>query len=220
MLKPFCTVCYALLFFHGNLQVQVGVSPDVLQFQGQVNKRQPLVQLPSLPVLEKNWVSVSQMSALISGLWIHSHSAFPQPTELLIIGIMSLLYAIQGMREYYLRWSGSLLTEVFPMEVWIHFPQVGEEIEQRLNFSQNYSENSTHICKYRIQQNNFTPFCSITTRCCENIFSNPSSSHTACKVLNNATPDECHAGRIPFFPCWCCLWWQDITQIVWWMAAA
>jgi len=118
---------------------------------------------------------------------------------------MSLFHANQSMKTPYPRRSSSLLTEVFPVGAWVHFPQAGEEIEQRLHFSQNYSENSTHICKYRIQQNNFTPFCSITARCLENIFSNSPASHTSCKVLSNATLHECHPGRTPFFPCWCCL---------------
>lgn len=78
--------------------VQFWMSPDVLQFQGQMNKRQPLDQLPSLPVLEKNWLNVFHTSTLISGLWIHSH--FPQHIQLLIIDKMSLLYAIRCMGEY------------------------------------------------------------------------------------------------------------------------
>lgn len=52
----FCAICYTLLFFHCDLWVPEWMSPDVLQFWGQVNKWQPLVQLCCLPVLEKSWL--------------------------------------------------------------------------------------------------------------------------------------------------------------------
>lgn len=71
-------LCTVILSWHApGTRVDVIYSSIVLQFWGHVNKWQPLVQLHSLPVLEKNWLNVSQMSALISRLWVHSHLFLP-----------------------------------------------------------------------------------------------------------------------------------------------
>lgn len=188
------------LFSPGEVQLPEWMSPELLWLWGQVNKWQPLVWLHFLAVLLESQLNVSHTVPQSLGCGLS-----------LVLFLSSQLsetfcYAKEGTRERCPR-NDSLLTEGVPLGLWVHFPRAGEEIEQRLHFGQNYSENSTHICKYRIQQNHFPPSCSITVRCCENIFSNSLASHTFCKVLSNATPDECHAGRTPFFPRWCCLWW-------------